>query len=146
VVGRHYPPVGDGPVVRDGDPCGASADPDRHHLAPYTRGCLFSLYEIVALLLVVIFGFRKQLVIRVVGRPEQVRHRGIFAIVSAIYPALWLAAAALLVAGLCRVRRFRRYVVYGSAKTVATITVALLAARYLTDLLIPLRPCLRRPA
>jgi small-conductance mechanosensitive channel len=105
-------------------------------LAPYMRGCLWSLYEIVALLIVVIFGLRKQLVIRVVGRPEQVRHRGVFAIVSALYPLLWLGVAGLLAAGIAGYTVLVAYVVSAVAKTMATILLALLAARYLTELLI----------
>ncbi|MGB9623612.1 MAG: mechanosensitive ion channel domain-containing protein [Phycisphaerae bacterium] len=105
-------------------------------LAPYTRGYLWALYETAALLIVLLFGFRKQMVLRVVGRPEQVRHPGILALVSGLYPLLWLGTAALLAAGIAGYTVLVAYVISAVVKTVATVLIALLATRYLTDLLI----------
>ncbi len=105
-------------------------------LAPYTRGYLWALYESVALLILLLFGFRKQMVLRVVGRPEQVRHRGVLAIVSVLYPLLWLGAAALFAAGIAGYTVLVAYVISAVVKTIATVLVALLTARYLTDLLL----------
>lgn len=104
-------------------------------LAPYTRSYLASAFKMVALLIVLLFGFRKQYVIRVVGRPEQVQHRGVLAIVSAVYPLAWLGATALLVAQVMGYAALVTYVLLGCLETVATIIVALLLSRYVTDLL-----------
>jgi len=105
-------------------------------LAPYTRGYLWALYETVALLILLLFGFRKQMVLRVVGRPEQVRHPGILALVSGLYPLLWLGTAALLAAGIAGYTVLVAYVISAVVKTVATVMVGLLTTRYLTDLLV----------
>lgn len=104
-------------------------------LAYGTRGYLWNLYKIVALLIVLMFGLRKQLVLRVVGRPDQIRHRGILALVSAVYPLLWAVAAVLVVAEIAGYASLVTYVVVSFAESVATIALAILFTRYVTDVI-----------
>ncbi len=114
---------------------------------PYTtRSYLWSLYRIAALTILLAFGISRQMVLRVVGRPEQVTHRGILAVLSAAYPLLWAATAGLLAAEIAGYGALVTYVVLGSVATVATTVVAMLVARYLTDLLLRVRRSPDAPA
>lgn len=100
----------------------------------YTADCLWSVYKIAAILTLLLFGVRKQLVLRVVGRPEQVRFRGGLLLVSAAYPLLWAVGAALLGLELAGYGPLTTYVLSGLAQSVATIVAAILLSRYVGDL------------
>jgi hypothetical protein len=102
--------------------------------AYYTRTCLWTIYEAVALWVALLFGPRKELVLRLAGRPEQIRHQSIFGLLSGVYWLLWVAAAVLLVLDALGYVTLVTYVLSGLAETVVTVAVALLMARYVTAL------------
>jgi small-conductance mechanosensitive channel len=98
------------------------------------RGVGWNAYKMVALVIVLLFGLRRHLVLHVAGRPEQIRHRRIFATLSATYWLLWLGLAALLALELAGYDALVTYVVVGVMETIATVGVAQLVARYVADL------------
>ncbi len=98
------------------------------------RGVLENAYKIVALVIVLLFGVRRHLVLHVAGRPEQIRHRWIFATLSTAYWLLWLGLAVLLALEVAGYGALATYVNLGVIETVATVGVALLVARYVADL------------
>lgn len=104
--------------------------------AYYTRGYLWSICWIVVLVITLVFSLPRHLVMRVVGRPEQVRHRRLLALVAAVYPMLWAFTAALLAAQIAGYGALVTYVVSGLVGTVATVLAAMLVARYCTEQLL----------
>lgn len=103
--------------------------------APYTRSYLWAAYKIVALSVVLIFAFDHQSVLRVVGRPEQVRYRLLYLIVSAAYPVFYLGVVALLGLQVLGYGALTTYIISGLTCSGATAIVAVLLVRYLRDLL-----------
>ncbi|MBN1491950.1 MAG: mechanosensitive ion channel [Phycisphaerae bacterium] len=102
--------------------------------ASYSEGYLWSVYKIVLLGILLLFGLRRQTVLRVVGRPEQLEHRAVFLLVSATYPLLWIGVAGLLVMEVAGYAALTSYVIRATGLTIATMIVALLASRYVSDL------------
>ncbi len=108
---------------------------------------LWNGFRIVALLLVLAFGLRRQLVLRVAGRPEQVRHPWVFGLISAAYWLLWAGLLGLLALEIAGYGALVTYAIAGVVETVATITLAQLVARYVSDLTLRLQepPAERQP-
>lgn len=106
--------------------------------APYTRNYLFSAYKFVALLIVLIFALPRQTILRVVGRPQDVRYQLIYLVFSAGYPILYLAVVALLVMQVAGFGPLVTYIVAGTTRSVAAIFMAILVVRYSRDMVLRL--------
>ncbi len=104
--------------------------------APYSRSYAWAAYQVVALAMLLVFGFSRQLVLRVVGRPEQLRYRHVFTLIQTAYPLLWAGVAVLFAAVVLGYGALANLVLFGCAATIGTIAVAILLSRYVTDLLI----------
>lgn len=102
--------------------------------APYTRNYMWGAFKIVALGILLLFGIPRQTVLRVVGRPEQVKHRLLYVFVQATYPLLYLAVLALLVLQVTGFGPLTTYVIAGVTQTLCTVVVASLTVRYCRDL------------
>lgn len=100
------------------------------------RNGLWNVYKIVALLMVLLFALRRHLVLHVAGRPEQIRHRWIFVLLSGVYWLLWLGLAVLLALEVAGYGALATYILAGVVETVATVVIAQLVARYVADLVL----------
>jgi len=106
----------------------------------YTRVHLWGLYKIVAIAMLLVFALRRQTVLRVVGRRDQVRHPRVLAAISVLYPVFWTAGLVLLGLEVAGYGALVTYVIGGTVATVATVALALLITRYLTELVAQYRP------
>ncbi|MFQ6048403.1 MAG: hypothetical protein ACE5K7_03455, partial [Phycisphaerae bacterium] len=66
------------------------------NVLPETRTFSRELYKAVGLVLLLLFLLRRQAVLRVVGRPEQVRMRHVFGLIRQLYPLGLLCLAGLV--------------------------------------------------
>jgi small-conductance mechanosensitive channel len=101
-----------------------------------TRYLLWSLFRVAVLVVILIFGIQKRLVMRVTGRPEQVRHPRLYGLISTLYPFIWTGVCALFLLEVVGFGALVSYVLLACAATLATVLLAILAARYLTALLL----------
>lgn len=102
--------------------------------ALYSRNYLWGAYKIAALVILLLFGINRQTVLRVVGRPEQVKHRLLYVMVQAAYPLMYLAVLLLLVLQVVGFGPLITYVIAGVTRTLLTLVVTILAVRYFRDL------------
>jgi len=101
---------------------------------PETRTLFVETYKVLALLLLLLFLLRRQTVLRVVGRPDQVRMTHLFALVRMGYPLIVLAVLALLVAQIAGYYVLTRYIVLSLAASVPVLLVTRLINRWLEEL------------
>lgn len=104
----------------------------------YTRNYLWSVYRIAALLIVLLFAFSRQTVLRVVGRPEQVRYQLVYLFIATGYPILYLGVVALLVMQVMGFGPLVSYLVAGAAQSLVAIFLAMLVVRYSRDIVLRL--------
>jgi small-conductance mechanosensitive channel len=102
--------------------------------APYTTAHLWAAYKTVALGIVLAFGRRRQTVLRVVGRTDNLRHPTLFMIFSTAYPFLYLCVVALLVAELIGYNALSTYIIEGILLSISTLLAAGAVNNYLRDL------------
>lgn len=101
-----------------------------------TRPLLWTVYKVLALSIVLIFGLRRQAVMRVAGRPEQITHRNLYTFARSIYPLVWLGVFFLLALEVFGYSALVTYTIRGTAASTATLLIALLLSRYLCDLIL----------
>jgi small-conductance mechanosensitive channel len=112
----------------------------------YVRGHLWAVYKIIMLIVALVFLSRKQTILRVVGRPENVRHPTFLAFVSTLYPLLYLYVVGLLVAQIAGYGALTTYLIGATTASVGVLFAAALALRYVADLLNKLQLRLRAAA
>jgi len=101
---------------------------------PETRTLFAETYKALALLLLLLFLLRRQTVLRVVGRPDQVRMTHLFALVRMAYPLIVLTVLALLVTQIAGFYVLTRYLVLSLAASVPVLLVTRLLNRWLEEL------------
>lgn len=104
--------------------------------APYARHFLWSVYKIIALVIVLVFALPRQTVLRVVGRPQDVRYQLIYLTVSTGYPILYLSIVALLVLQILGFGPLVTYIIAGVSGSILVICAAILVVRYVRDLVL----------
>ncbi len=102
----------------------------------YTMSYLITFYKIIMLAIVLIFVARKQMVMKVMGRPEELAHPWIFGLISFFYPFGYLALAALFVCTVLGYGPLSSYLIIGVSKTAATILLAVFAWQYSKELVL----------
>ena len=103
-------------------------------LAPYTQMYPWAAYKILALLLVLVFLMNRQAVLRAMGRPDSEKSPLLVVLISGLYPLLYLSILALLIVQVLGYGPLCNYIMSGAVRTVGTIILAVLVARYLRDL------------
>ncbi|HUW83435.1 MAG TPA: mechanosensitive ion channel domain-containing protein [Phycisphaerae bacterium] len=101
---------------------------------PETRTLFAEIYKVVALLFALVFLLRRQTVLRVVGRADQVRMTHLFALVRMAYPLVVLTVLALFVAQLAGYYILTRYVVLSLAASIPVLLGGRLLNRWLEEL------------
>lgn len=102
--------------------------------APYSRTALWTLYKVLALAIVLLFMVQRQMVLRVVGRPDHAGSRLLYLIVAAAYPLLYLLVVTVLIIQILGYGPLTNYVISGLARTVTAVILATLLVRYVHDL------------
>jgi len=103
------------------------------NIMPATRTYLWQVSKSVALATLLVFLLRKRLVMKIVGRPEEVRARWLYLLVSWCYPLIVLGVAVMLGLEVWGYGALTTYVILKSGCTVATIFVGSLLSRYVSD-------------
>lgn len=101
---------------------------------PATQVCLWQVYKTVALLMALLFLLRKQLVLRVVGRPEDLKGRWLYSLIAGVFPLIQLATLALLVLEILGYSALTTYLIRNVQLTFALLLAATVLTRYASDL------------
>lgn len=101
---------------------------------PITRLYLWQLYKTLALLLALLFLLRKQLVLKVVGRPEELRSRWLYTMVASLFPLIQLGTLALLVVEILGYDALTSYVIRNVVLTFALLLAVMVLTRFANDL------------
>ncbi|MBN1345903.1 MAG: mechanosensitive ion channel [Phycisphaerae bacterium] len=99
-----------------------------------TRGYLWQVYKTASLVVVLLFLFRKQMVMKVVGRPENLRARWLYTLIGAIYPLLPLGVMGLLVLQMMGYGALSGYLIRNTVLTFSLALVVSIATSYVADL------------
>ncbi len=101
---------------------------------PSTRTGLWQIYKSVGLLIVFLFLLRRQMVLKVVGRPEDLSARWLYSLVASVYPLLPLAALGLLVLEALGFGALTSYILRNLILTLVILLAGTTLTRYLADL------------
>jgi len=92
----------------------------------------------LALIIILIFALPRQTVLRVVGRPQEIRYQLVYLIVSTGYPILYMGVVALLILQVIGFGPLVTYVISGVSLSIVTIVLAVLLVRYSRDMILRL--------
>jgi small-conductance mechanosensitive channel len=106
---------------------------------PTTRAYLWQVYKTIMILIVVLFLLQKQRVIKVVGRPENLRARWLYTLVAAVYPLIVLGAVSLLILELIGYGALVSYLGWNTILTFAVLLGVTLVTSFLADIAWKLR-------
>jgi small-conductance mechanosensitive channel len=98
-----------------------------------TRTYIWQVYKSLCLVIALVFFLRKHLVLKVVGRPEEVRARGLYLLITWCYPLIPLGIAALLALEVLGYGALTSYVIVKTGLTILTAIGANTIFRYLGD-------------
>ncbi len=101
---------------------------------PTTRIYLWTIYMTVALVLVLLFTLRKQLVLKVVGRPENLRARWLYTLIAGVYPMIPVGIVGLLVLNVLGYAALTNYLIRNVLATFAILVGVAFLTRYARDL------------
>ncbi len=112
----------------------------------YPRSYMWAAYQTLMLVLFLVFLSRKQTILRVVGRPENVSHPALLAMISALYPLFFLYMAGQLAAQALGYSALTTYLIAATTASLGTLVAAAFLLKYVNDLLQKLQQRLRRAA
>lgn len=118
----------------------------RLNVSYYTMSYLFTLYKICILAVALVFLARRQIVLKIVGRPEDLRYPWLLSAVSFLYPVGYLCVLALLMLTLAGYGALTNYLISGLVRSTVLIGAVALGWRYLRDLFDRVWQSLREPA
>jgi small-conductance mechanosensitive channel len=133
VVALHYRRWGQAILVLSGIMLGVSILGEALDILPNTRAYLLQIYKGIALILILLFARRRDLVLKVVGRSGLLRHRQVYGVIVSIYPVVWLALVALIVLQMAGYGALTHYVVVNGLQTVLVAALAFLLARLVRE-------------
>ncbi len=100
---------------------------------PSTRAFALEACKGVAFIMLLLFARRRDLVLRVFGRTEFIRHRRLYAAVVSLYPLVWLVLAALLVLQVLGYGALTQFVVLNALLTGLAIALGVMAGRIISE-------------
>jgi small-conductance mechanosensitive channel len=112
----------------------------------YTRGYLWAAYQTLMLLLFLGYVSRKQMILKVIGRSENVRHPLFWATINALYPLFYVCTAGLLVLQILGYSALTHYLISATTATMGTLVLSAFIVKYVNDLAQKLRRRLRAAA
>lgn len=117
----------------------------RLNVSYYTMSYLFTLYKVCILSTALVFLARRQIVLKVVGRAEDLRYPWVLSLVSFLYPVGYLSVLALLILAIAGYGALTNYLISGLVRSTALIGAVALGWRYLCDSFDRLWQSLREP-
>jgi len=102
--------------------------------AYYTKTALWSVYNILLLILVLICAARRQTLLKIVERPDGAQPKRILIAFSKVFPIVYLAGVGMLVAQILGYSALTTYLLVATSASMATILGAASLLRYITDL------------
>jgi small-conductance mechanosensitive channel len=133
VVATHYRRWGEAVITLSGVTLGIFLLCRALGTLELTRNYLLEVYKGVALLLVLLFARRRDLVLKVLGRAELTRHPQVYGMVVSIYPVVWLGLMSLIVLQVLGYGALTHYVVTNGLQTILVAGLALLLSRLIWE-------------
>ncbi len=106
---------------------------------PATRAYLWQVYKSVALLIIMLFFLQKQRVLKVVGRPENLRARWLYTLVASLYPLIVFGTLSLLVLEVIGYGALVSYLGWNTILTFSILLGVTLVTSFVTDVAWKLR-------
>jgi len=99
-----------------------------------TRMYLWQVYKALALLIILLFLLRKQRVLKVVGRPENLRARWLYSLIAGMYPVIPMGVLGLLALAILGYGALTSYLIRNAVLTLSVVMGVTILTRYVAEL------------